>query len=72
MNAETQIRDALRKIMTDGEANACRIWKGYDVGTGETGWHVQKFGQNATWYGDNLASVLESINDIATERVEVG
>lgn len=71
MNATERINQALKSIMPDSEANACRIWKGYDVGTGETGWHYQKFGQTATFVGANLNEALATIDDIAQERAEV-
>ena len=68
MNASEQIHQALKSIMSEGEANACRIWKGYDIGTGETGWHYQRFGQTATFIGDNLAEALATISDMTQER----
>ncbi len=71
MDAESTIREALKKIMSDGEANACRIWKGYDVGTGLTGWHIAEFGHGANYYGKNLADALATIDETATERAEV-
>ena len=70
MNAENRIRTALMAIMETGEANAAAIWKGYDVGTGQTGWHFVKFGQTATFLGSNLDEALATIDDIATERAE--
>lgn len=72
MNAEQTIREALKGIMSEGEANACRIWKGYDVGTGLTGWHIAEFGHGANYYGKNLSDTLATIEDTATERAEVG
>lgn len=68
MNAEQKIRKALNGIMSSGEANACRIWKGYDVGTGETGWHYQQFGRTATFIGDNVTEAVEWIEALAEER----
>lgn len=67
MNAEQTIREALKTIMPEGEANACRIWKGYDVATGCTGWHITKFGHFADFYGENLADVLFTIDDTAAK-----
>ena len=68
MIAESKIREALKALMDDGEANACRIWKGYDMGTGETGWHFAQFGQSATFIGDNLAEAIEWIESEADNR----
>lgn len=70
MNATQQIHEALKGIMPDNEANACNIWKGYDVGTGETGWHYQRFGQTATFIGANLDEALATIGDIAQEQAD--
>ena len=65
-----QVEQALRGIMSAGEANACRIWKGYDMGTGETGWHYQKFGQTATFIGASLSEALATLGDMAQEQAD--
>ena len=70
MNASEQIHQALKSIMSDGEANACRIWKGYDMGTGESGWHYQRFGQTATFIGSNVAEALATIDDMTQEQAD--
>jgi hypothetical protein len=70
MNATEEIQQALKGIMSDGEANACRIWKGYDVGTGETGWHYQRFGQTATYIGVNVAEALATLDDMTQEQAD--
>jgi hypothetical protein len=71
MNAKTKIRMALRDIMSDGEANACEIWKGYDMGTGLTGWHYKRFGHTATFAGDNLREALDFIAGVKSDRVSM-
>jgi len=68
MNAKETIRESLKKIMSDGNANACAIWKGYDNGTGRTGWHVMQFGETATYYGKSVGEVIETIDDIYDSR----
>lgn len=68
MKAQQQIKEALKKIMSEGEANACQVFKGYDVGTGLTGWHFIRFGSTATYLGDNLPDALETIDRIEEER----
>ncbi len=68
MNAKETIRQALKEIMSDDEANACSIWKGYDNGTGRTGWHVTRFGETATHYGTSVAEAVEMIEDIRDSR----
>lgn len=70
MNAIEKIIEALKGIMSDGEANACRIWKGYDVGTGETGWHYQRFCQTAAFIGSNLAEALATLDDMTQEQAD--
>lgn len=59
MNAKQKIREALKTIMSDGEANACQIWKAYSMTTGETGWHFVRFGQTATFIGNSLEEALQ-------------
>ena len=68
MDAKAKIRSALKQIMSDGEANACTIWKGWDVGTGLAGWHYQRFNQTATYIGNNLDQALAWIAELPEER----
>ena len=68
MNGKEKIRNALKNIMSDGDANACQIWKGYDNGTGRTGWHVQKFGKTATYYGASVSEAVEMIEEVFDSR----
>lgn len=63
-----KIREMLKKIYPDGEVNASQVWKGYDNGTGRTGWHVQKFGENAQYMGKSVAEVAEYVEDVASGR----
>lgn len=70
MNATEKIIEALKGIMSDGEANACRVWKGYDVGTGETGWHYEKFGKTATFIGANVIEALATLDDMTQEQAD--
>ena len=72
MNTEQKIREALKTIMNNGEVNACRVWKGYDVGTGLTGWHYTRFGQTATYIGDNERQALDWISELKEERQMIG
>ena len=72
MNAKARIQEALKRIMSEGEANACQIWKGYDAGTWQTGWHYEPFGRTATCLGNSVTEALQTIADIAVERSEVG
>lgn len=69
MNAKEMIREALKKkTMTEGEANACEIWKGYEPCTGRTGWHVKRFGETATYYGRSVEEVISMVDDIYDSR----
>lgn len=63
-----QIREALKGLMSDGEANACVVFKGYDAGTGLYGWHYVPFGRGGIFLGDTIADALEAIGQIAEER----
>lgn len=68
MTVKSEIREALRKIMAEGDANACDIWTGYDVATDEEGWHYVPFGATAVYLGKNKAEALETIREIADDR----
>ena len=73
MNAEQQIRQAAMSIYTTGEANALEIFKGYAADNGQTGWQMREFGRSEhTFLGHSKAEALATIEDIATERAEVG
>lgn len=72
MNAKETIRQALKKIMSDGEANACQIWKGYSPSTGLTGWHYIPFGSTAVFLGANAQEALEAVEETLAERAKVG
>ena len=71
MTVKSEIRQALKRIMTEGEANACAIWKGYDIGTNRNGWHYVPFGQTATYLGKNKAEAMEFIEEILDYRESV-
>jgi hypothetical protein len=62
--AKEQIEQALitSGTMTEGEANAARIFKGFDAGTGENGWHVEPFGKVAYYVGATIAEAVETIH----------
>jgi hypothetical protein len=74
MFSVSRIRKALTGIMSDGEANACRIYKGwaYDGSVQRYGWHFERFGSTPTWLGDSVTEAIENIDQIKTEREEVG
>lgn len=67
MNGEQKIRTALKQhgLMTAGEANAARIWKGYCRETDRNGWHVQKFNAPPVWWGDTIAEATARIDEHA-------
>jgi len=70
MNAQSKIREALKTIMDDGEANACRIEKAYlyDGATMRNGWHYTRFNSTPTYLGSSLGEALETIEQIKEER----
>jgi len=68
MTAREKIRKALEQIMRSDEANACAIWKGYDIATGCSGWHIVPFGSTAQYLGSSLSKALETIAAIADSR----
>ena len=70
MSAISRIRKALNGIMTEGEANACRINKGYEYDGSQQrkGWHVTKFNSTPTFLGRNVSEALETIEQTKEER----
>ena len=70
MSVESKIREALKGIMSKGEANACRIDKGYhyDGSIESNGWHYIPFGRTAVHLGENEAEALGTIEQIKEER----
>lgn len=69
MNAVTKIREMLKGIYPDGEVNAMRIDKGYNVSTSRTGWHAQEFGRSdAVYMGKSVAEVAEYVDAVKSSR----
>ena len=70
MSAISKIRKALNGIMSEGEANACRIDNGYqyDGSQQRKGWHFTRFGGTPTFLGRNANEALETIEQIKDER----
>ena len=66
MNAKETIREMLKGIYDDADVNAMQIWKGYDVSTGRTGWHIQWFGTSGAEYiGGSVSEVEDFVNEVA-------
>ena len=73
MNTEQAIREAAKAIYSEGDANALEIFKGYAVDNGQTGWQMREFGRSEhTFLGHSKSEALATIEDIATERAEIG
>ena len=70
MSVTSNIRRELNSIMSEGEANACRIEKGwaYDGSQQRYGWHFTRFNGTPTFLGVNENESLETIQQIAEER----
>lgn len=58
MTAKEKIREALTTIMSEGEANACDIYKNWG------GWHYCRFGKNPIYIGANLEEALQHFVNI--------
>lgn len=71
MTVANKIQEALKSIMSDGEANACNVFKGYDIDTHQNGWHYTPFGRNSIFIGKNKNEALEEIEMIADEQQEI-
>lgn len=69
MKAKDKIRNALETIMTKGEANACRVYKGFDYNGVQqaSGWFYS-FGKNPQYLGKNLQEALDEIEACASAR----
>ena len=64
MNAEQKIRHALRKVNDPGVANAMRVFKGFAVDNGLTGWQCQYFGESThIFLGTSVEEALDSIDN---------
>ena len=70
MSAISKIRQGLKSIMTEGEANACRISNGYEYDGSQQrrGWHFTRFNSTPTFLGRNASEALETIEQIKDER----
>ena len=69
MNAREQIVTMLKTIYDTGDVNAMTIWKGYDAGTMENGWHYKNFGRSdAQYMGKSVADVREYVEEVAATR----
>lgn len=69
MNAEQKIRQAMQKIMDEGDVNASQVRKGFSASTQENGWHYLPFNSSSAVYlGNSVAEALEAIDEIAAER----
>ncbi len=70
MSAISKIRQGLKSIMTEGEANACRINNDYqyDGSQQRKGWHFTRFNSTPTFLGRNVNDALETIEQIKEER----
>lgn len=70
MSVASKIRKALSGIMSEGEANAAYVGKGYhyDGSIESNGWHFVPFGRTAVHLGENEAEALEMIEQIKEER----
>lgn len=63
------VKALLKTIYEDADVNAMQIWKGYDVSTGRTGWHIQWFGTSGAEYiGGSVSEVEDFVNEVAELR----
>jgi hypothetical protein len=69
MNTKQAIRQSLTSIMSEGDANACAIWKGW--GGKKEGWHYTPFSQQPVFLGRNREDALQRIGEIAEHQAEV-
>jgi len=69
MTVSSKIRKALKGIMSEGEANACYVGKGYhyDGSIESNGWHYIPFNGTAVHLGENADESLETLEQINEE-----
>lgn len=67
MKAIDKIRLALKQLKGNGYGNACHIWKGYDVATGQNGWHYVPFGETAIYLGTNVKQIVQDLQPEDTQ-----
>jgi hypothetical protein len=66
MNAKQQVKELLKTVFDSGDVEAMAIWKGYDVMTGQNGWHYKKFNSSsANYMGKSVAEVKEYVDETA-------
>ena len=64
--ARETVKALLKTTYDDADVNAMQIWKGYDVSTGRTGWHIQWFGTSGAEYiGGSVSEVEDFVNEVA-------
>ena len=70
MSAKSRIKDALETIMTAGEAQACKIYKGndYDGQIQAYGWWYKPFNRSPGYLGTSVPEALDTIEDIESSR----
>jgi hypothetical protein len=70
MSTKNNIRKALKSIMSESEANACDIRKGYHYNgsTEESGWYYRPFNREPVTLGKNESEALETIEQIKESR----
>ena len=60
LKVKERIRSLVAKDSSEGEANACQIWKGYgELGQAPHGWYVKKFNKSANWIGSSWKEIME-------------
>ena len=69
MSVASKIRKALSGIMSEGEANACYVGKGYhyDGAIESNGWHYIPFNGTAVHLGENEAEAMEMLEQMTEE-----
>lgn len=70
MSVKSKIREALKSIMSEGEANACDIRKGYHYNgqTEVSGWYYRPFNRQPVTLGRSESEALEAIDQIKESR----
>ena len=59
------VTELLKMVYDEKDVDAMQIWHGYEISTGQTGWHIQWAGtQGAQYIGANRREVADFVDEI--------
>jgi len=70
MTGTERIKNALGTVMSEGEANACEVWRGWDPAGQGYGWWYKPFGEIAQPLGVTIAEAIDQIQDWHIQQLQ--